>query len=68
MSPLDYYLSQASSLKMLDDPAILEPLFIRREHRKVRHDSTISVQSPLFEAPAKFIGQSIEVRGLSRPT
>jgi hypothetical protein len=62
MSPLDYYLSQASLLKMVDDPTTLEPLFMRREHRKVRHDSTISVQNLLFEAPARFIGQSIEVR------
>lgn len=62
MSPLDYYLSQASSLKMVDDPGILDPLFMRREHRKVRHDSTISVQNLLFEAPHRFIGQNVEVR------
>lgn len=62
MSPLDYYLSQAGSLKMVDDPATLEPVFMRREHRKVRHDSTISVQNLLFEVPHRFIGQSIEVR------
>ncbi len=62
MAPLDYYLSQVSSLKMLDDPSVLEPLFLRREHRKVRHDATISIRNALFEAPPRFIGQSVEVR------
>jgi transposase InsO family protein len=62
MAPLDFYLSQVSSLKMLDDPSMLEPLFLRREHRKVRHDATISIRNALFEAPPRFIGQSVEVR------
>jgi hypothetical protein len=61
-SPLDYYLSQAGSLRMVDDPAMLEPLFLRREQRKVRHDATISVHNLLFEVPPRFIGQRIEVR------
>jgi transposase InsO family protein len=62
MSPMEFYLSQAHSLKMLDDPCMLEPLFLRREHRKVRHDATISIRNALYEAPARFIGQSVEVR------
>ena len=62
MSPMQFYLSQVSSLKMIDDPTMLEPLFMRREHRKVHHDSTISVHKLLFEAPPRFIGQRVEVR------
>ena len=56
------YMSQSSSLKMLDDPSVLEPLFLRREIRKVRHDSTISVQNHLFEVPPVLIGKRVEVR------
>ncbi|MBE3519093.1 MAG: Mu transposase C-terminal domain-containing protein [Firmicutes bacterium] len=47
---------------MLDDPSILDPLFLRREIRKVRHDSTISVQNHLFEVPPALIGKRVEVR------
>ncbi|MBE3518914.1 MAG: DDE-type integrase/transposase/recombinase [Firmicutes bacterium] len=62
MSPIDMYMSQSSSLKMLDDPSVLEPLFLRREIRKVRHDSTISVQNHLFEVPPALVGKRVEVR------
>jgi hypothetical protein len=62
MTPLDAYMSQASQVKTLSDPASLDPLFLRRETRKVRHDSTITIDKRLFEVPPKYIGQSIEVR------
>ena len=41
MSPLDRYLSQISEVKMVEDPAALKVLFLKREYRKVRHDGTI---------------------------
>jgi hypothetical protein len=56
------YLSQASQVKMVSDPASLDPLFLRRENRKVRQDATISIGKRLFEVPPRFIGQSVEVR------
>ena len=62
MTPLDAYMSQASQVRVLTDPASLDPLFLRRETRKVRHDSTITIDKNLFEVPPKYIGQSIEVR------
>ena len=62
MSPLDKYLSQASSVKMVEDPEALRLLFLKREQRKVRHDGTISLQGNLFEVPPEFTGQRIEVR------
>lgn len=62
MTPLDAYMSQASQVKMVNDPESLRPLFLRRETRKVKHDSTISIQKQLFEVPPKYIGFSIEVR------
>lgn len=62
MSPLDMYLSQASRVRMVDDPASLDPLFLKREKRKVKHDGTISVNNKLYEVPPRFIGHKIEVR------
>jgi putative transposase len=62
MSPLDRYLSQMSEVKMVEDPAALKVLFLKREYRKVRHDGTISLKGHLFEVPPLFIGQRIELR------
>ena len=62
MTPLDVYLSQVSQVRMINDPASLDPLFLKREMRKVKHDGTISVNNKLYEVPPRFIGQKIEVR------
>jgi putative transposase len=62
MSPLDMFMSQFSRVKMVEDPKALDALFLKREKRKVKHDSTISVNSLLFEVPPQFIGQQVEVR------
>lgn len=43
MTPLDLFLSQASKVRMVEDPASLDPIFLRREQRKVKHDGTISL-------------------------
>lgn len=62
MTPLDVYLSQASRLRMVEDPSSLDALFLKRDKRKVKHDGTISIGGKLFEVPPRFIGQQIEVR------
>jgi transposase InsO family protein len=62
MSPLDKYLSQVSEVRFLDDPASLDLLFLQRALRKVKHDGTLSVDNRLYEVPATFINQSVEVR------
>jgi len=62
MSPLDKYLSQVSQVKMVEDPASLKLLFLKRDYRKVRHDGTISLHNHLFEVPPLYIGQKIELR------
>lgn len=61
-TPMDAYLAQASQVKVVSDPAVLDPLFWRRETRRVRHDATITVHKQLFEVPPRYIGQSLEVR------
>jgi len=62
MTPLDMYFSQTSRVRLVDDPASLDHLFLKRQMRKVRHDGTISVQNQLFEVAQKYIGQQIEIR------
>ena len=62
MTPLDLFLSQQSAIRWVKDPAQLEHLFLVRDNRKVKHDGTISVKNRLYEVPANFIGQRIEVR------
>lgn len=62
MNPLDKYLSQVSQVKMVEDPASLKLLFLKRDYRKVRHDGTISLHNHLFEVPPVYIGQKIELR------
>lgn len=46
----------------MEDPASLDPLFLKREKRKVKHDGTISIDKKIYEVPPKYIGQRIEVR------
>ncbi len=62
MCPLDLFMSQASSVRMVTDPTLLDSLFWKREYRKVRHDATITLQNHLFEVPAHLVGQRVETR------
>ena len=62
LTPLDKFMSQASSLKMVSDPDYLNSLFLVRAVRKVHHDGTISVNNRLYEVPARFIGTKVEIR------
>lgn len=54
--------SQPERLKFLEDPSILETIFLKREERKVKADSTITLNKQLYEVPPRFIGHSIDVR------
>lgn len=62
MCPLDAFMAQADSLKMVSNPASLEPIFWKRDHRKVHSDSTISVDNKIYEVPMSYIGHRIEIR------
>ena len=62
MTPLDKYLSQQSRLRLVEDPKSLEPLFLQRDYRKVKHDGTFTLKNKLYEVPANFAGQRVEIR------
>lgn len=49
-------------VKMVEDPASLKFLFLKRDYRKIRHDGTVSLHNQLFEVPPVYIGQRIELR------
>ncbi|WP_243140260.1 DDE-type integrase/transposase/recombinase [Candidatus Syntrophocurvum alkaliphilum] len=62
ISPLDKYMSQASKIKVVDDPLWVNNLFLKREKRKVNNDSTISLYNQFYEVSSIFIGKRVEVR------
>lgn len=61
-TPLEVYLSQVERVKMLEEPAALDPVFLKRETRKVKHDGTLSLNGQLYQVPARYVGQRIELR------
>ena len=46
----------------LEEPSILETIFLKREQRKVKADGTITLNKKLYEVPARYIGLSIDIR------
>lgn len=60
--PLEVYLSQIDHVRLVNDPAELDPLFLKRENRTVKHDGTISLNNRLYELPERFIGQKVDIR------
>jgi putative transposase len=61
-APWDIFISQSEQLKLIEDVALLDVIFLRREKRKVRKDGTIVLDKKLYEVPAQYIGQTIDVR------
>jgi len=62
ITPLEKYMSQVHLLKMVNDPASVRYLFLRREQRRVNNDATISLKNVVFEVPGSLIGEKIDVR------
>ncbi len=62
MSPLDKYLSQIQTVRVVDDPETVWRLFMRREQRRVNNDGTISILGKTFEVPCALIGKKVEAR------
>jgi len=61
--PLDRYLDDVKNTMVRRiQQHELELHFYQTYHRKVKNDATVSVNSTLFEVPAKYIGARIELR------
>jgi len=61
-TPMDRYLKTRGRIKSPESYEWLQECFLHRERRKVRSDSTLSINRVLFDAPMQFIGQTVEVR------
>lgn len=61
-TPHQVFQEQLDAVKFLSDTSTLDHIFLRRLSRKVKVDGTISLDNQLYEVPARFIGQKIDVR------
>ncbi|MBB2483568.1 Mu transposase C-terminal domain-containing protein, partial [Bacillus sp. APMAM] len=61
-TPHEVFHAQLENITYLEDPSILDTIFLKREQRKVKADSTITLNKQLYEVPSRFIGFSIDVR------
>jgi transposase InsO family protein len=61
-TPHEVYQSQLEHLTFLEDVAVLDAVFLKRAERKVKADGTITLDRELYEVPASYIGQKIELR------
>jgi hypothetical protein len=55
-------MDQISKVETVDNPEILEKIFLKRDTRKVKHDGTISFKKKLYQVPPSLIGAKIEIR------
>ncbi|MRX74421.1 DDE-type integrase/transposase/recombinase [Bacillus lacus] len=62
LTPHQVFQSQLDTITYLEDPSILDSIFLKREQRKVKADGTITLNKQLYEVPARFIGLNIDVR------
>jgi hypothetical protein len=61
--PLDRYTTSIMNYpRKRIDPSLLNEHFLVGLERKVKKDSTISIKGKLYEVPARFIGQTVELR------
>ncbi|MFZ5944220.1 MAG: DDE-type integrase/transposase/recombinase [Bacillota bacterium] len=62
MSPMDFFMSQASQIKLFSSPALLEEYLLLRVTRKVGHDATLSMNNILYETDQCLANSRVEVR------
>lgn len=61
-TPFDRYKATADQAKPIKSTEWLNECFLNRVYRKVRKDSTISIDSVSYDVPMQFIGMKVEVR------
>jgi hypothetical protein len=61
--PFDRYTSSIMSYPRKQiDPHLLNEHFMVSTERKVKKDATVSLNGKLYEAPARYIGQTVELK------
>jgi hypothetical protein len=61
---MDRFLRTREKIRVPESEDWLNECFMNRVRRKVRNDSTLSLQNVQFDAPMQFIRQTVEVRFL----
>ena len=61
-TPFDRYKATADQAKPIQSREWLDECFLNRVYRKVRRDSTISIDSICYDVPMQFIGMKVEIR------
>ena len=63
-TPMERYLGSEYKLKMPQSSEWLDECFLNRTTRKVRNDSTITIDKTSFDVPMQFISSKVEIRFL----
>jgi len=63
-TPMDRFLATRGRIRLPESEDWLNECFMNRERRKVRNDSTLSLQNTQLDAPMQFIRSTVEVRFL----
>lgn len=61
-TPFDRYQKTAGQAKPPKSREWLDECFLNRVYRKVRRDSTVSIDSVSYDVPMQFIGMKVEIR------
>ena len=61
-TPLDRYQATKDQISIPKSREWLDECFLNRISRKVRKDSTISIDKVSYDVPMQFIGQTVEIR------
>ncbi|WP_427338303.1 Mu transposase C-terminal domain-containing protein [Caloranaerobacter sp. DY30410] len=60
--PIDKFIKHLDRIKFISCKQELDYIFLYRVIRKVKNDSTVSIQNILFETPLEYVGQKINIR------
>jgi transposase InsO family protein len=60
--PLDKYMEHIGRIRFIPSKQELDYIFLYRVTRKIKNDSTVSISNILFEVPAKYIGEQVQIR------
>lgn len=63
-TPMNRYHNSSYKLRLPDSREWLDECFYNRVTRKIRKDSTASIDKVCFDAPMQFIGETVEIRFL----
>ncbi|NMB26510.1 MAG: DDE-type integrase/transposase/recombinase [Tissierellia bacterium] len=60
--PIDKFIRHIDLIKFIPTKQEIDYIFLYRVTRRVKKDSTISIQNILFEIPQKYVGDTINIR------